>query len=99
MILLCEEQSPDSSSEDGDDTSVSTRPWTRSQGPPPALIGTQSLSKCCLNAPPCLLQEQVGARMARPTSYTGRLVEMGFFHVGGATPLVMLYLTAFVSVY
>ena len=73
-ILLVMMQSPDSSCEDGDDTSVSTRPWTRSQGPPPALTGTQSLSKCCLNAPPCLLQEQVGARMARPTSYTGRLV-------------------------
>ena len=69
-----EEQSPDSCSEDGDDTSVSTRPWTRSQGPPPALTGTQSLSKCCLNAPPSLLQEQVGARMARPTGYTNRLV-------------------------
>ena len=36
-----DEQDPDSVSRNG----VSTRPWTRSQGPPPVLVGTQSLSK------------------------------------------------------
>ena len=55
------EQDPDDVSEEGDEPSVSTRPWTRSQGPPPALVGTQSLSKCSLNSPPSLLQEPGGA--------------------------------------
>ena len=35
---------------DDDEPSVSTRPWTRSQGPPPALAGTPTLSKCALSA-------------------------------------------------
>ena len=56
-----EEQDPDNISEHGDDQSVPTRSWTRSQGPPPVLVGTQSLSKCSLNTPPSLLPEQGGA--------------------------------------
>ena len=48
-------QSPDSVSEDGDEPSVSTRPWARSQGPPPTLVSTKSLSKCSLNSTPTLL--------------------------------------------
>ena len=36
---------------DDDEPSVSTRPWTRSQGPPPVLVGTKSLSKCSHNSP------------------------------------------------
>ena len=53
-----DEQDPHSVSRNGDEPSVSTRPWTRSQGPPPVLLGTQSLSKCCLNSTPYLLEEQ-----------------------------------------
>ena len=34
------------SATEDDDQIVSTRPWTRSQGPPPALTGTPPLSKC-----------------------------------------------------
>ena len=41
----------DSQSEiEEDEPSVSERPWTRSQGPPPALVGTKALSKCILNS-------------------------------------------------
>ena len=68
------EQDPDDISEEGDEPSVSTRPWTRSQGPPPALVGTQSLSRCSLNSPPSLLQELGGATKAEPKGFTGRLV-------------------------
>ena len=53
-----DEQDPDNVSEDSNNQSVSTRPWTRSQGTPPVLVGTQSLSKCSLNTPPSLLPEQ-----------------------------------------
>ena len=69
-----DEQDPDNILEDGDDTSVSTRPWTRSQGPPPVLVGTQSLSKCSLNNPPSCLQEPGGATVTKPKGYTGRLI-------------------------
>ena len=69
-----DEQDPDQDSEDGGDISVSTRPWTRSQGPPPVLVGTKSLSKRSLNDPPSLLQTQGGATVSRPKEYTGRLV-------------------------
>ena len=68
------EQDPDDISEEGDESSVSTRPWTRSLGPPSALVGTQSLSKCSLNSPPSLLQEPGGATTVNPIGYTGRLV-------------------------
>ena len=68
------EQDPDDISEEGDEPSVSTRPWTRSQGPPPALVGTQSLSRCSLNSPPSLLQEPGGATKTKPKGFTGRLV-------------------------
>ena len=68
------EQDPDSVSRNGDEPSVSTRPWTRSQGPPPVLVGTQSLSKCCLNSTPYLLQEQGGETTAKPKGYAGRLM-------------------------
>ena len=37
-----DEQSSQSDSDDDDDKSVPARPWTRSQGPPPALVGTRS---------------------------------------------------------
>ena len=69
-----DEQDPGSVSRNGDEPSVSTRPWTRSQGPPPALVGTQSLSKCCLNSIPSLLQEQGGETTAKPKGYAGRLM-------------------------
>ena len=69
-----DDQDPDNISEDGGDNSVSTRPWTRSQRLPPVLVGTQFLSKCSLNSPPSLLQEQGEATVVRPKSYTGRLV-------------------------
>ena len=68
------EQDPDDISEEGDEPSVSTRPWTRSQGPLPALVGTQSLSRCSLNSPPSLLQELGGATKTKPKGFTGRLV-------------------------
>ena len=35
---------------DDDESRVSTRSWTRSQDPPPALAGTSTLSKCALYA-------------------------------------------------
>ena len=68
------EQNPDDISEEGDEPSVSTKPWTRSQGPPPALVGTQSLSRYSLNSPPFLLQELGGATKTEPKGFTGRLV-------------------------
>ena len=55
----------------GGDNSVSTRPWTRSQGPPPALAGTQSLFKCSLNSPPSLPPKQGGVSVAKPKGYAG----------------------------
>ena len=45
-------------SDDDEAPSVSTRPWTRSQGPPPALVGTTSLSKCSFNSQPILVPHQ-----------------------------------------
>ena len=63
------EQDPDDISEEG----VSTRPWTRSQGPPPALVGTQSLSRCSLNSPPSL-REPGGSTKVKSKGFTGRLV-------------------------
>ena len=69
-----DEQDSQSISEYGDDSSVPTRPWTRSQGPPPALVGTQSLSKCSLQAPPTLLLQQERVPSEAPEGYTGRLV-------------------------
>ena len=48
---LPEDVEDSQSTSDDDEPSVSTRPWTRSQGPPPALVGTKSLSKCSLNSP------------------------------------------------
>ena len=67
------EQDPDDISKEGDELSVSTGPWTRNQGPQPALVGTQSLSKCSLNSPSSLLQEPGGATTVNPIGYTGRL--------------------------
>ena len=56
-----QEESPedetDSQSVSEDDyQAVSARPWKRSQGPPPALVGTTSLSKCTFthSTPYCL---------------------------------------------
>ena len=71
---LEDEQDSQSVSKNGDDQSMSTRPWTRSQGPPPALLGTQSLSRCSLQSPPTLLQRQEGVPDEIPRGYTGRLV-------------------------
>ena len=67
-------QSPTTVQKNGDEPSVSTRPRTRSQGPPPVLVGTKSLSKCGLNSTPTLLQEQVGDPTAMPRGYAGRLM-------------------------
>ena len=77
-----QEDSGDSSEDETDpmdvskcgDNSVSTRPWTRSQGPPPALVGTQSLSKCGLSSPLSWLQEPGGVMTPYPMGYTGRLM-------------------------
>ena len=53
---------------DDDEPSVSTRSWTRSQDPPPALAGTSTLSKCALNAnlidDPDELQQGLSARVS-----------------------------------
>ena len=67
-------QSPTIVPKNGGEPSVSTRPWTRSQGPPPALVGTKSLSKCGLNSTPTFLQEQVGEPTAVLRGYAGRLM-------------------------
>ena len=69
-----DEQDSQTISEDGDDSSVPTRPWTRSQGLPRALVGTQSLSKCSVQAPPMLLLQQERVPSEAPEGYTGRLV-------------------------
>jgi len=69
-----DEQDSGSIAESDGEQSVSTRPWTRSQGPPPALVGTQSLSKCTLNTPPSLVIDQEGGQDDVPRGYTGRLV-------------------------
>ena len=69
-----DEQDSNSVSEDDEDQSVPTRPWTRSQGPPPALVGTQTLSKCTLNLPPSLEGNQEGGQPDVPIGYTGRVI-------------------------
>ena len=74
-----QEDSPDdvqspSVPQSGDEVSVSTRPWTRSQGPPPVLVGTKSLSKCGLNSTPSLLPEQGGGVTAIPRGYAGSVL-------------------------
>ena len=57
-------------SESDDEPSVSTRPWTRSQGPPPALVDTQPLSKCTLSSQPSMDPQQDVV----PRGYTGKLI-------------------------
>ena len=83
-----DEQDSKSISEDGDDSSVPTRPCTRSQGPPPALVGIQSLSKCSLQAPPTLLLQQERVPSEAPEGYTGRLVGWATSMWGGLQELV-----------
>ena len=61
-----DEQNPTDVSKDGDETSVSTRPWTRSQGPPPAMVDTNSLSKCVMDKSPTLPQEEGGDIIPKP---------------------------------
>ncbi|MCG8623602.1 MAG: hypothetical protein MJE68_16620, partial [Proteobacteria bacterium] len=68
-----DKQDPTDISEDGDGTSVSTRPWTRSQGPPPVLVGTQSLSKCCLNSAPPSFDEERETTSAEPLGFANGL--------------------------
>ena len=69
-----DEQDSNSVSEDDEDQSVPTRPWTRSQGPTPALVGTQTLSKCTLSLPPSLEGNQEGGQPDVPIGYTGRVI-------------------------
>ena len=83
-----DEQDSQIISEDGDDSSVPTRPWTRSQGPPPALVGTQSLSKCSSQAPPTLLLPQERVPSEASEGYTGRLVGWATSMWGGLQELV-----------
>ena len=71
---LEDEQDSTNDSEDGEDQSVSTRPWTRSQGSPPALVGTQTLSKCNLSSPPSMDVHQEGGQRYVPTGYTGKVI-------------------------
>ena len=54
-----EDEADSQSVSEDDDQAVSARPWTRSQGPPPALVGTTSLSKCSFNSQHSLLPYQV----------------------------------------
>ena len=65
-----DEQDSQIDSDEDDVSSVPTRPWTRSQGPPPALVGTRSLSKCSYNPQPSLLPQQD----ILSQGYSGRLV-------------------------
>ena len=65
-----DEQDSQIDSDEDDVSSVPTRPWTRSQGPPPALVGTRSLSKCSYNQQPSLLPQQD----ILSQGYSGRLV-------------------------
>ena len=59
-----------------DEQAGSARPWTRSQGPPPALVGTTSLSKCSFSSQHSLLPYQD----VLTRGHSGRLV-------GWASPL------------
>ena len=69
-----DEQDSNSVSEDDEDQSVPTRPSTRSQGPPPALVGTKTLSKCTLSLPLSLEGNQEGGQPDVPIGYTGRVI-------------------------
>ena len=71
-----EDETDSQSVSEDDDPAVSARPWTRSQGPPPALVGTTSLSKCSFNSQHSLLPYQV----VLTRGHSGRLV-------GWASPL------------
>ena len=70
----------------GGDNTVSARPWTRSQGPPPALVGTQSLSKCSLNSTSPLLPKHRGVTVAKPKGYAGKLLGWATSLWGGLHP-------------
>ena len=101
-----QEDSGDSSEDDidhvnvssGGDNSVSTRTWTRSQGPPPVLVGTQSLSKCSLNVTLTLLPKQGGVTVAKPKGLGGKLLGWANSLWGWAPPMIKFEKTTFVSV-
>ena len=59
MTLQMMNKTPQIDLDDDEAPSVSTTPWTSSQGPLPALVGTTSLSKCSFNLPnPLLMPHQ-----------------------------------------
>ena len=69
-----DEQDSNSVSEDDEDKVVSTRPWTRSQGPPPALVGTKNPFQMHSKHTPSMIINQEGGQNDVPIGYTGRVI-------------------------